>query len=129
MLDASLRLVAGLVVLALAVLAFVSRARINKRTAQTVEARKVDGPKVEGPKRSLMVYRPDPKDGPSTGGMIDIGGAVVSPATLTAPLSGQPCALWEVSLAEISPASYDSNEGSTTVWVTADQRRFSVLRS
>jgi hypothetical protein len=114
MLDASLRFVAGLVMLALAVLAFVFRARMNKRITQTTDTRKQ-----EGPKRSLMVYRPDPKDGPSIGGMIDIGGTVVSSATITAPVSDRPCALWEVSLAEISPASDDSNEGSTTVWVTA----------
>ncbi len=116
MLDASPRLVAGLVLLALAVLAFVYRARLNKPAGRAVEA-PTDG----GRNRSLTVYRPDPTDDLSTGGMVDLRGTVVSGATITAPVSGQPCALWEVSLAEISPASPadDLIERTTTIWATA----------
>jgi len=101
-------LVAGAGLLVFGVVLFVVRARIRRRAARA-----------EGqPKRRLSVYYPARPSAESPGGMVDLAGTVVSPPQLTAPLSGKQCALWELSLAAIVPATYDSDEGRTTLWVT-----------
>src|SRR5262249_43664905 len=36
--------------------------------------------------------------------------------TLTAPATGRPCSVWELTLVEIIPGDYDSNEGADHLW-------------
>jgi hypothetical protein len=102
-----IRLVAGVTLMVLAALLLRMRARVRRAAVAPANSSR----------RNLRVYVPDPSSGGSR--LIDVAGTVVSSPTLMAPFSGEPCALWEVSLNRITPASYDSDEGSSTVWVTA----------
>jgi hypothetical protein len=108
MTKALVLLVAGACLLVFGVVLFVVRARIRRRAARAQGQ----------PKRRLSVYFPARTSAERPGGMVDLAGMVVSPPQLRAPLSGKECALWELSLAVIVPATYDSDEGRTTVWVT-----------
>jgi hypothetical protein len=109
MVEATVRLAGGAALLALAALLLFVRARTRQRAARTGSA----------PARYLLVYHSAPGTDEPPGGMIDLAGTIVSPPAMAAPVSGRPCSFWELSLVQIIPASFDSEQGYTTIWVTA----------